>query len=150
MGRSDLFSRGKGCCSGMDCLIRTVHKVSLVFLGGMVMTSVFAPTYLWLLVFSLGNALWTAGVDVVRRDEWPKNFFWKHWWHFPILTIIEFVCSSSIFTVVWNIRSGFYPSTGFHDIRGVTLVMYDALFFSGFFAFFLIGIIWHFWQLGRR
>ncbi len=114
------------------------------------MTSILVPTTLWLLMFSLGNALWTAGVDAARRDEWLKRFFWKHWWHFPILTIIEFIVFNLLFWNLWRIRPSLYPSTNLTDIRGLLLAIEEALMFSGFIAFFPFGIIWHFWQLGRR
>lgn len=48
----------------------------------------------------LGSAALTLVADYVRRVPGDSRFFWRHWWHFPLL-------AGATWMVTWYLNGGF-------------------------------------------
>lgn len=62
------------------------------------------PLLYWLIPCTVCSLLITLGVDYLLRDKLSKESFWRHWWHMPILVIIEFILCLVLSPFIW--RSG--------------------------------------------
>lgn len=99
-------------------------------------TSFYHDQILWLVWFIWANVGLTAGVDALRPGEKPESFFWRHWWHIPLLVLLEWALGglfSSLLDLILHISS---PGLGFW-VGGQL---------AGDSGFVLVALGWALWQ----
>jgi hypothetical protein len=94
----------------------------------------------WLAWLVLGSVLLTAGVDAARRKAWQGGFFWRHWWHTPILVALEYLLGRLLYAPVWYTL---VDSLGMHEVPATTL----AIFPAEILGFTIVALGWGVWQL---
>lgn len=75
----------------------------------------------------LGSAALTLVADYRRRVPGDARFFWRHWWHFPLLAIVTWL-------LAWYLNDG-YP---FESSSGNPLLTLLAVFTAVHLAWLLL------------
>jgi len=68
-------------------------------------TSVILFHPIWFALLLPLSAIVTLIWDWKHRNAWPDRFFWRHWWMFPILAVLNYFLGILIWLLVflWNI-----------------------------------------------